>query len=162
MADEQPDAVATDRLVALAEHVLAAEAVPAGMELTLLLVDDATIAELNREHLGGDGPTDVLAFPIDTPTEAGGEVPAVLGDVVLCPAVARRQAEQSADGPADPAAEMDMLLVHGILHLLGHDHAEEGERSAMFHRTDELLAEFRSGDREAVRGPGADAGEGRS
>lgn len=137
VADEQPRTVPVDRLRALAEHVLAAEGVPEAMELTVLLVDEPAIAELNRDHLGGDGPTDVLAFPMDRPDEATGSVPAILGDVVLCPVVAERQAG------GQPSAELEMLLIHGILHLLGHDHAEEDERRVMFARTDALLADFR-------------------
>lgn len=137
VVDEQQRPVPTDRLRALAGHALAAEGVPEAMELTVLLVDEPSIAELNRDHLGGDGPTDVLAFPMDRPEEATGTVPPILGDVVLCPRVAERQAGEHS------WAELEMLLVHGILHLLGHDHAEEEERRRMFGRTDALLADFR-------------------
>lgn len=137
VVDEQQRPVPTDRLRALAGHALAAEGVPEAMDLTVLLVDEPSIAELNRDHLGGDGPTDVLAFPMDRPDEATGGVPAILGDVVLCPGVAERQAGEQ------PWAELEMLLVHGILHLLGHDHADEDERRLMFGRTDALLADFR-------------------
>lgn len=137
VVDEQQRPVPTDRLRALAGHALVAEGVPEAMELTVLLVDEPSIAELNRDHLGGDGPTDVLAFPMDRPDAASGTVPLILGDVVLCPKVAERQ------GGEQPWAELEMLLVHGILHLLGHDHAEEDERRLMFARTDSLLADFR-------------------
>lgn len=137
VVDEQQRPVPTDRLRALAGHALVAEGVPEAMELTVLLVDEPSIAELNRDHLDGDGPTDVLAFPMDRPDEATGTVPAILGDVVLCPKVAERQAGEQ------PGAELEMLLVHGILHLLGHDHAEQDERRLMFGRTDALLADFR-------------------
>lgn len=137
VVDEQQRPVPTDRLRALAGHALAAEGVPEPMELTVLLVDEVSIAELNRDHLDGEGPTDVLAFPMDPPDEAAGTVPAILGDVVLCPKVAERQAGEQ------PWAELEMLLVHGILHLLGHDHAEEDERRLMFGRTEALLADFR-------------------
>lgn len=163
VADEQPRTVPVDRLRALAEHVLAAEGVPEAMELTVLLVDEPAIAELNRDHLGGDGPTDVLAFPMDLPEDVTGDVPGILGDVVLCPRVGERQA------PEQPVAELEMLVAHGILHLLGHDHAEEGERRVMFERTDGLLAEFRHAHGEPpplpslpAAGEGVDAGEGRA
>lgn len=137
VADEQQQQpVPLDRLRRLAIDTLAAERVPEAMEVTLLLVDRGAIAELNRLHMGGDGPTDVLAFPLDSPEEAGAEAPAVLGDVVLCPEVAAEQSGQA-------AAEMEMLVVHGLLHLLGHDHAEPEEREAMFGRTEELLRGFR-------------------
>lgn len=143
VVDEQPRPVPVDRLRGLAEHVLAAERVPEAMELTVLLVDEPAIAELNRDYLGGEGPTDVLAFPMDRPEDVTDDVPGILGDVVLCPRVGERQ------GGDDPTAELEMLVVHGILHLLGHDHAEEGERRVMFERTDALLAAFRTASVEA-------------
>lgn len=139
LVDEQRRVTPTPRLRRLAAHVLAAEGVPDTMELTVLLVDEPAMTELNGRHMGASGPTDVLAFPIDAPGEATGGVPAVLGDVVLCPAVAARQA----DADAGEVAELELLLVHGVLHLLGHDHAEADERRVMFARTDALLAAFR-------------------
>ena len=139
LADEQHLTVDTDDLVALARHVLDARRVPGDMELSLLLVDAATIESLNRKHLGKPGPTDVLAFPIDQPGETPPDVPAILGDVVLCPAVASAQAPRFGRQPHD---ELRMLTVHGLLHLLGMDHADEAEERAMFGRTDELLASF--------------------
>ncbi len=89
--------------------------------------------------MGVDGPTDVLAFPLDAPGETTQGDIAILGDVVLCPAVAARQA---ADHGTAPQVEMDMLVVHGLLHLLGHDHAEAEEKAIMFGLTDQLLADF--------------------
>jgi len=106
----------------------------------VLLVDAETIAALNEQHLGGDGPTDVLAFPLDEPGETPPGVPAILGDVVLCPAVAAEQAERADHGPGD---EIRMLTVHGLLHLLGMDHASPEQEREMFGRTDELLASYR-------------------
>ncbi len=142
LVDEQREPVDHERLRALAEHVLAAEGVPARMALAVRCVDRDAIAALNQEHMDGQGPTDVLAFPLDDPAALDPEdpVPALLGDVVLCPAVAREQAA------GEPLAELELLLVHGILHLLGHDHAEEHERHVMFARTDALLGAFRGGD----------------
>jgi probable rRNA maturation factor len=140
LTDEHAGVVDVDRLVALAELVLAAEAVPAAMEVGLLLVDPDRIATLKAEHLDGDGaPTDVLAFPIDDVAEGAG----LLGDVVLCPAVASAQAaEHRASRPGhdgSPDHELDLLLVHGLLHLLGHDHAEPEETAAMQSREAALL-----------------------
>lgn len=137
--DEQDVAVDTDRLARLACHVLRALDVPAELELTVTCVDEGRIADLNETHLGADGPTDVLAFPIDAPADVTVGVPGLLGDVVVCPAVAHRQA--TAHGRS-PAGEVDMLTVHGVLHLLGHDHAEPAERVEMFALTDALLASF--------------------
>ena len=140
VADEQSQPVDTDDLAAVAAHVLRAQGVPEDMELSLLLVDESTMASLNEEHLAGDGTTDVLAFPIDRPGEVPDGVPSILGDVVLCPPVAARQAEQAGHPPED---ELRMLTVHGILHLLGMDHADPDEERQMFSRTDELLASYR-------------------
>lgn len=143
VSDER-DAVAgapvdLDRLSALATHVCARERVPEAMRLAVLCVDEATMRELNAAHMGESGPTDVLAFPIDDPGDVHEGVPALLGDVVLCPAVARRQAAAAGH---TLAAELDLLLVHGVLHLLGHDHAEAAERARMQARTSALLTEF--------------------
>ncbi|MBS3941383.1 MAG: rRNA maturation RNase YbeY, partial [Actinobacteria bacterium] len=104
-----------------------------------LLVDETTIAGLNAQHMGKDGPTDVLAFPIDAPGESPPDAPAILGDVVLCPAVAHEQASGFGRTPDD---EVRLLAVHGILHLLGMDHADPEEERAMFGLTDELLASY--------------------
>lgn len=142
VADEQESQVDTDDLVDLARHVLRRREVPEAMEVSLLLVDEATMADLNVEHMGGSGATDVLAFPIDAPGEAPPGAPAVLGDVVLCPEVAGRQAAERARARHD---ELRLLTVHGLLHLLGWDHAEPDEERAMFALTDELLAEHASG-----------------
>jgi probable rRNA maturation factor len=141
VADEQDRPVDTDDLSALARFVVEDRRVPPDMELSLLLVDEATIATLNEEHLDGEGPTDVLAFPIDRPGEDTGDVPAVLGDVVLCPAVAERQAAEQGH---DTQAELRMLTVHGILHLLGMDHADPTEEREMFGLTERLLADYRA------------------
>ena len=139
LADEQDAEVDTDVLIALARHVLVEQRVSEDMELSLLLVDKATITELNEKHLQKAGPTDVLAFPIDEPGESPPTGPAILGDVVLCPQVAYDSAATFARSPQD---ELRLLTVHGILHLLGMDHAEPEEERAMFGLTDELLVSF--------------------
>ncbi len=139
LADEQGLDVDIDDLLALARHVLDAQRVPADMEVSLLLVDAPSIAALNAEHLGKDGPTDVLAFPIDEPGESPPDTPAILGDVVLCPEIAHEQAAGFGRTPAD---ELRLLTVHGILHLLGMDHAEPDDEREMFGLTDRLLAGF--------------------
>ena len=140
LSDEQDMAVDVDDLVAVAQHTLAAQRVPGDMETSLLLVDVDTIASLNAEHLDKDGPTDVLAFPIDEPGETPPGVPAMLGDVVLCPRVAGNQAGASGRTAQE---ELRMLVVHGILHLLGMDHADPESERAMFGLTDRLLADYR-------------------
>ena len=157
-ADEQSAvAVDTARLVRLAEQVLEAEGVRGDCELSLYFVDEATIADLNERFLGHSGPTDVLAFPIDddlveigrspdagttgpdrAPAEPS-EVPLLLGDIVVCPAVAERNAPTHAGTYED---EMALLVVHGILHVLGMDHADDDEAAVMQARERELLARF--------------------
>lgn len=113
----------------LAVSTLLAEGVTGDSELTLTFVDEATMASLNEQHMGEPGPTDVLAFPLDDPHEprpAG--MAALLGDVVICPAVAARYAA-AADRPLDH--ELALLVVHGVLHVLGHDHAEAEQATQM-------------------------------
>jgi probable rRNA maturation factor len=157
-ADEQKDEpVDAMRWVRLAKDVLGAEGVKGDAELSMLFVDEHAIADLNERFLGEDGPTDVLAFPMDEHLSEGGrspdsggtgpgvngdpttEAPLMLGDVVLCPAVARRNAEGASRSYND---EMALLVVHGILHLLGMDHAEAEEASVMQRRERELLGRF--------------------
>jgi probable rRNA maturation factor len=99
-------------------------------ELTLTFVDRAEIAALNAEHLGHDGPTDVLSFPLDdvsTP-KTDPALPVLLGDVVVCPGVAAEQAPSHA-GTLDD--ELALLVVHGVLHVLGHDHGTADDRAVM-------------------------------
>jgi probable rRNA maturation factor len=94
--------------------------------VALTLTDDAALAELNATHMGKVGPTDVLSFPLDESAPGNGH-PRMLGDVVISPAVAARQ-------KADLRAELRLLLVHGILHLLGYDHEREEDRRVMWDR----------------------------
>ena len=142
LSDEQPREVDADDLLALTRHVLAARRVPEDMEVSILLVDEDTIAALNRQHMDAEGPTDVLAFPMDEPGETPPDQPAVLGDVVLCPAVCAAQAPAFSRSEHQ---ELQVLTVHGLLHLLGMDHADPVQEAEMFGLTDELLAAYRSG-----------------
>jgi probable rRNA maturation factor len=120
--DRQDLPVDVDGLVALAAECLIGEGA-ADAELSVSFVTEDEIADLHVRYMDEEGPTDVLSFPLDETDEGGVRV---LGDVVVAPAVAAR------NNPADPTAEMRLLLVHGILHLLGHDHEEEEERAAMW------------------------------
>ncbi len=133
------------RLATLSRFVMDRMRVHPMAELCIKAVDEATIAQLNQQWMEKEGPTDVLAFPMDElrpglvseePEEG------VLGDLVLCPAVAARQGGTAGHG-AD--AELELLTVHGILHLLGYDHAEPEEHTRMFGLQDELLGEWRGG-----------------
>jgi probable rRNA maturation factor len=132
----------------LAAFVLQRMRVHPQAELCVTAVDEDTIAELNAKWMEKDGPTDVLAFPMDElrPGKVNEEPEeGVLGDLVLSPAVAVRQAEEAvAKGQTGYTAidELDMLTVHGILHLLGYDHAEPEEHEEMFGLQARLLAEW--------------------
>jgi probable rRNA maturation factor len=146
--DESGSDVDVSGLSGLSRFVLARMRVHPLAELCIKLVDEATIAELNERWMEKAGPTDVLAFPMDElrpglvneePEEG------VLGDLVLCAAVAKRQADE-AGHPAEE--EVELLTVHGILHLLGYDHAEPEEHKEMFGLQDRLLADWRSEGRQ--------------
>ena len=113
-------------------------------ELCIKAVDEDTIAELNQHWMGKEGPTDVLAFPMDElrPGLVNEELEeGVLGDLVLCPDIAAKQGETAGHGTE---AEIELLTVHGILHLLGYDHAEPEEHAEMFGLQDTLLGQWRS------------------
>ena len=142
------DVLDVRRTQRLAAFVLDAMRVHPQAELCITAVDEDTIAELNAKWMEKDGPTDVLAFPMDElrpgmineePEEG------VLGDLVLCPSVAVKQAEEAAAkgqtgyGVVD---ELEMLTVHGILHLLGYDHAEPEEHAEMFGLQTRLLVSW--------------------
>lgn len=129
VSDEQDSVtVDADRWATLAADVLVAEGRRG--ELTLTFVDADEIADLNRQHMGIDGPTDVLSFPLDAelPDPPAGGIPVLLGDVVVCPAVAAANASAHA-GTLDD--ELALLVVHGVLHVLGHDHAKPEETTRM-------------------------------
>lgn len=148
--DESGHGLDVQRLAELSRYVLDQMRVHPLAELCIKAVDEDTIAQLNEQWMEKQGPTDVLAFPMDElrpglvneePEEG------VLGDLVLCPEVAERQAGERAAGGHEGytgAAELDLLTVHGILHLLGYDHAEPEEQREMFGLQDQLLAEWRA------------------
>lgn len=139
VSDEQSDVeIDLDRWAKLAADVLRSESRVG--ELTLTFIDADEIAALNEEHMSQHGPTDVLSFPLDAdqpdiPPEWG---PVLLGDVVICPAVAAENAATHA-GTLDD--ELALLTVHGVLHVLGHDHAEPEETVLMRSRERELLVQ---------------------
>ncbi len=142
--DESGRDVDVRRLSTLARFAMDRMRVHALAELCIKAVDEQTIAELNEQWMDKQGPTDVLAFPMDElrPGLVGEEPEeGVLGDLVLCPVVAERQGETAGHGTV---AELDLLTVHGVLHLLGYDHAEPEEHQEMFGLQDELLAAWRS------------------
>jgi probable rRNA maturation factor len=166
IANESGAEVNEADLAALARYVLDDLHVHPLAELSVLLVDRATMSDLHERWMGEPGPTDVLAFPMDElrPPPPGSnrgdqgasadpdEDPALLGDVVLCPAVAADQAAQARHQLRD---ELELLCTHGILHLLGYDHAEAAEKATMFGLQEELLRSWRSA-RDQDPGPAAE------
>jgi probable rRNA maturation factor len=154
IANESGVDVDEAQLAGLARHVLDGMRVHPLAELSVLLVDEPAMTELHVRWMGEAGPTDVLAFPMDElrlPQPGGhsdGHTPpdpdaaeTLLGDVVICPQVA---AAQAAEADHDVQDELDLLCTHGILHLLGYDHADPEEHATMFGLQDRLLASWRS------------------
>jgi probable rRNA maturation factor len=155
-ADEQQDhPIEVARWAQLSQRVLTARGVKGETEVSLLFVDEGAIAALNEQFLGKSGPTDVLSFPIEDepgPTgrspDLGGSGPGtspeegtltLLGDVVICPAVAARNA---AEHEASFEDEVALLVVHGLLHLLGMDHEDDAEAERMEALEQELLTRY--------------------
>jgi probable rRNA maturation factor len=155
--DDGGEDVDAQRWATLARRVLVAEGIAGPAELSLGFVDEPTMAELNHEWMGEEGATDVLSWTLDAPdvARAAGTVdqdarrgaagatdraePVLLGDVVICPGVARRYA---AAARRDDDDELALLVVHGILHVLGFDHADPAGEAAMQARETEHLTRF--------------------
>lgn len=126
------------RLVSLMRIAAAEEGVEPGAEVTVLLVERAAMASLKEKWLGEPGATDVLAFPMDD--QVPDEEPYILGDIVICPEVAQDHATEEGNNVTE---EVDLLLVHGFLHLRGYDHVKPQDARSMRHRERKILAEFR-------------------
>jgi probable rRNA maturation factor len=165
IANESGTGVDEVALAAVARHVLGELHIHPLAELSVLLVDEKVMTGLHQRWMGEPGPADVLAFPMDelrppVPPHLGGargdradpdepdSSPALLGDVVLCPQVAAEQAREARHSVED---ELELLCTHGLLHLLGYDHADPDERATMFSLQEQLLASWR-----ATRGQGSD------
>jgi len=162
VADEQAEVeIDALRWVRLACMVLEEQGVRGDAELSVLFVDEKAMSDLNERFLGREGPTDVLAFPMDDeliesgrqPDQGGrgpgspaepSDAPILVGDVVICPKVAQRQAREHVVAVDD---EIALLVVHGVLHLLGFDHEEEDEAELMEKRERELMVRFRELER---------------
>ncbi|MEU6247567.1 rRNA maturation RNase YbeY [Glycomyces sp. NPDC047010] len=130
---------------AVAEFALLEMGVNPLAELSVLIVDIEHMTELNKRWMGGTGPTDVLSFPMDDamPARPDSSEPGtpILGDLVLSPEVAEAQAKDAGHSTAD---EMHMLSVHGVLHILGYDHAEPEQAKEMFGLQNRLLDSWRA------------------
>lgn len=143
-ADEQDEPVEPGPLVSLAERVLRSEGLSENCEVSIVLVAPAVIADYNQRFMHREGPTDVLAFPLEdlepglAPAPTPNGPPLVLGDLFICPpvvAVQARERQVAFEG------EMALIVTHGLLHLLGYHHDEEEAAMIMRHRERSLLAE---------------------
>lgn len=144
--DQQQDAAAwaayrPQRQMDLVRHCFQALHLADSVELSIAVVDEQEMQRLHVEWMDLPGPTDVMSFPMDELRAGTPEQPSegTLGDIVLCPPVAFRQAQAAGHSTED---EFFLLTVHGILHLLGHDHAQEQEREEMFTLQRDLLTSF--------------------
>jgi len=142
-ADEQDEPIVTDEMLRLAELVLEEEGLESETGVSLILIDEAEMALLNEVHMGKQGPTDVLSFPIEAsapgspPVRSPGGPPIELGDIFIAPSVVRGNAERHGVTFED---ELSLMVVHGLLHLLGWDHEVEEEAVRMEARETDLLA----------------------
>jgi probable rRNA maturation factor len=153
-ADEQTDVtVDLERWVELCRRALEEEGVRGLAEVSLIFTSESVMADLNEQFMGKSGPTDVLSFPIDAEPDpsgrvpdAGGtgpgepasaDIPQLVGDIVICPAVAARHAVEHECSADD---ELALLVVHGVLHLRGWDHVLDDEAEKMEARERDLLA----------------------
>jgi probable rRNA maturation factor len=136
--------VSETELISVARFVLAKMSVNPAAELSMVLLDTAAMADLHMRWMDLPGPTDVMSFPMDE-LEPGGRPdapepgPSMLGDIVLCPEFA---AEQAAAAGHSLGHELVLLTIHGVLHLLGYDHAERDEEKEMFALQNRLLREW--------------------
>jgi probable rRNA maturation factor len=135
LANEQSLPVDEARLSALARHTLDQEDISSSAELSVLLVDGGHIKRLNARFAGNDYATDVLAFPMMEDEETT----SILGDIVIAPDVAQKNAERLGH---DLATELEVLLIHGTLHLLGYDHQGTEDKAKMEQRLNEIRASF--------------------
>lgn len=157
VANESGTEVDETSVVAAARFALERMGVSPLAELSVLLVDLDVMADLHERWMDLPGPTDVMAFPMDEVGEGGvtrsrpdssGGGPALLGDLVLCPAFAAEAAAAAGHALDD---ELTLLAVHGVLHLLGYDHAEQAEEREMFSLQDRIVADFRAAAQAARR-----------
>jgi probable rRNA maturation factor len=136
-SNERCDEVALESVIRSAFMRLALDS---DCDLSISIVTLDEMRELNSRWMDEDGPTDVLSFPMDE-VSLGEHGPAILGDIVLCPAYAKKGAAKVGSTLDE---ELQLLVIHGLLHLLGLDHRESDEEAAMFALQGEILREWRS------------------
>ncbi|MBE6478832.1 MAG: rRNA maturation RNase YbeY [Propionibacteriaceae bacterium] len=142
--NESGEQVDTQALVRLARYALQELRIHPQSDLSILLVDEDTMAVYHKRFMDLEGPTDVMSFPMDElRAPAADEEPpqGLLGDIVICPAFTGAQAPGNGRTNQE---EMEYLLIHGLLHLLGHDHAEPEEKAVMFGLNDRIIAGWRA------------------
>ncbi|GEL16883.1 rRNA maturation RNase YbeY [Pseudonocardia asaccharolytica] len=153
IANESGIAVDEALIVSVARYALDAMGVNPAVELAITAVTTEAMTELHERWMDEPGPTDVMAFPMDELVDetrrpdAPDIGPALLGDIVLCPAFAREQARKAGHGLAD---ELHLLTVHGVLHLLGYEHAEPEQEREMFTLQGKLLRDWRRARADAA------------
>jgi probable rRNA maturation factor len=153
LSNESSSTVQEESIVTVARFALDKMSVSPLAELSIVLVELDVMADLHERWMDLPGPTDVMAFPMDEydssrrPDAAGGG-PALLGDIVLCPTFAGDQARKAGHGLQD---ELHLLTVHGVLHLLGYDHAEPAEEREMFGLQNRILADYQQSLADADR-----------
>ena len=142
LTNESGFSVDEGSLQVLTMHAMAHMKVHPDADVAIVLVDEKTMSDLHLQWMDEPGPTDVLSFPMDElrpGLEGDDAVEGILGDIVLCPTVAQQQAEAAGHSLMD---ELHLLTVHGMLHLLGFDHAEPEEEKEMFGLQGEILRAF--------------------
>ena len=144
LANESGVEAPAELIIGAARFAVGAMDVNPAAELSLLLVDEDTMADMHVQWMDLPGPTDVMSFPMDELVpggrpDAAEPGPAILGDIVICPAFAKRQAKEARRSFDH---ELAMLTIHGVLHLLGYDHAEPEEEKEMFGLQNSILEEF--------------------
>ena len=144
LGNETDHEVDLDEIRDICTYVLEQMHVHPGADLYVRLIDEPTMAQLHEQWMDLPGPTDVMSFPMDElrPGRPGEPAEGSLGDIVLCPSVAEQQAAAAGHAPAE---ELLLLTTHGILHLLGYDHAEVKEEREMFDLQRRLLLTFLAG-----------------
>lgn len=137
VSHREPEPLDLEAFERLASFVLDREDAPDAVELSIAIVDLGEMTELNEQYRDKTGPTDVLSFPCDDPCAVvGPDEPVAIGDVVIAPDVAERQAAEYGHTIEE---ELNLLLVHGVLHLLGYDHEDDDDAAAMQARERVLL-----------------------
>jgi probable rRNA maturation factor len=135
-----PD-ISADLVERTALEVLKHQSSPEGADLTIVLTDNIQLQDLNREWMGVDAPTDVLSFPSDEIDPESSN--RYLGDILIS---VQRAAEQAKAAGHAVEAEVQLLVIHGVLHLMGHDHAEAGEKAKMWQAQSDILSQLGLGD----------------